>query len=493
MWPFSKKQEVIQEDFGVLGQPIDIFKSLGWINQPIFPLITRDVWSTKMATIRNLPGHDAIRQLSRILWETNPYAAGAIDTLRRFAIGEGLKYKISHENESTREAIEKYLEEFDEYNKITSKQGECYQRCHVEGEAFLHLVYDYDDETQGRVRITFIEPDMVRAPNGEEYGEWSGGVRAPVFDPTNVMEFNIQWQEGNETKNITLTPEVLKHCKLNVKENIKRGIGSLVQVIDDLFELDRLRKICRRSEQVRESIAYFKEFDKASADTVRSLEQSLKNSTKWQYDAVNGATQVDVHTIEPGTSVAIPKGLTVKPPPDSINSAASTEILLQGLRACACRLGVPEWVFTGSVEASSYASSLMPDSLFTKKIAHDQQIQCQYWAEVYEQVIELAAAAGDLPADAVEAEISVQAPSPHARGKNDENNTYAMLNRAGIMSLHTWATLNNLDLDREIAIIETEKEMGLVPAQVIDEKPTDPKSASGQLNKDTGDNNENIK
>lgn len=406
----------------------------------------REYYPDRSSTLRSIQQFDIIRNFCRVMYETNPNAAGLVQGMTNYIIGNGLNIKVDGESIRLVKQVQTLLDDFADENNLDEWVDESFIRAHVDGECFLRI---YPSETITSIRA--IEADFIRPPASEDHnGPWSFGIKSEPLDWQTIIAYCITQSNGDEE----IVPEYfIHHLKMNSKRNTKRGVSSLYASLDELKGVDMLREATLIGERIRNSIAYVRQFAQASQSTIVSMNDNNKTGT-W-----NG-TQTDINykKINPGEVVDVPKGLEFIPPPESSNTELSSKIMTDALASVAARFQIPCWLVSGSVEASSYASSLTAESPFLKCILRQQRIMSKYWKCILEDVIEIEVEKGGLPQDTLEKiNLNLTFPSPEARSSKEQIDAQKVLVDARIMSKQTWAGLNNLDLEDEETTIENEE------------------------------------
>lgn len=485
-----KKFLGIKESYqdSIFGQPVNLESIYSYRGMPLQPIWARDIYQNKATTLRILLDFDRVRNLARYLWETNAHAHGLLSGLRSYVLGGGYTVLATPKDRAAKGDIEnlnEFLLEYIEKLDLDTYYSEQFIRAHRDGECFLRLFPQADGITQ----LRFIEPDNIRPPLGEDHeGTFSFGIKAPLDDSSNVQAFNINYPRDNTDEPVEVI--YIKHLKLNVLSNVKRGISSFYPVDTELKGVNKLRFAFTEGAKVRASIPYVRQHALADKSAIEDMQTTLSTETLTRSNSDGSTRDVKTQITEPGMVHDIPKGMEYVAPPATLDAEAFSLACSRGLEAVAARFNAPSWLVTGSADASSYASSLSAESPFVKRIEFEQRIHSKYWKHVLEAIVTIAQEQGILPENTLDKfNIRVEAPSSITRNIRDENETYDLLHKNGIMAASTWAARNNLDLVEEQDKLKEEKDL-IVPVSqnAVDEvavnKETAPETMSGEMNKE---------
>lgn len=498
----EKKELLLKE--AALKKQLSIVESLDQFGRPSFgvPAELPPLWNRRLVGLKNqrqdssfsiqtIQDLDRIRGKSCILFEQNPNARAVITGLRSFVIGSGLTAKAQpkkkNKNKKLAEQVNEFLGDFSDSNHLWEWWSESFTRAHVHGELFLELTPTEECITQ----IRALEPDFIQTPlDADATGEWSWGVLTDPRDTQNVRGYNLRLPsfQTPEMRDEFIEPQFVKHLKLNVNMNQKRGVPSLMPCFIELEGMDRLRYVSREGLKVRESIAYIQQFANSTESVVSALADKAVTDSYDRYNSQGDQRTIQVEQLEPGSVPRIPESLEFMPPPQSSDAEAAKQGIRSAAEAISARMVVPVWLVLGSDEGGSYASSLTSESPFVKRSEYMQMIFTRYWRDVLESVVQIGIEQNILPTNTLDViDISVTAPSVNVRNKKDLNETYKLLSDESIMSKQTWSVLNDLEWDVERANIEEEKELNLNVITDFQRVDNEPETNSGIRNHDQGE------
>lgn len=493
MWnPFSsifrKKNPVSQEKqealYGpsswgsIYGMPVPTNPGYWTAYYPSFyPLLMgRDPWSWKAATIRTLQDVWRIRQFSKLLVETNPYAAGLVKGLCAFVCGEAgwdIQVMPKTDNSSKRyvKKVQEILDEFAEENDLESWYDEKFWRDCRDGETFLQL-WDADV-----IQLRAVEPDQLAIPNGQPAeGEWSMGCRHRGQDYQDIVAYCVQYFDNSQA---VFSAEDICHSKVNVPRNVKRGISEFYPVWELLNSSQSLLWAWQEGSKVRESIAYVQQSN-STQPAIQQLNAQKQTGTMQTWDMVGGSQTTPVQKLQPGTVASIPNGMEFKDPPKSSEGAEAA--IRSGLLAvCAC-WNAPSWLVLGENGESSYSAAALPESLFLRTVGKRQRKEANYWKGLLRKVLEKHVARGDLEDQLDQVDIHLVPPSPITRNRYEEIKGDLELVMKKLMSQHTFCSKYDLDFDEEQAKIEEEPELSV--SLLPDQPGSPPETSGGEYQKD---------
>jgi hypothetical protein len=470
----------------VCGIPINIEQLFSHRGQPLIPLFGKNPFPQKLPEVWSVYHLMALRNASKLTYNSNSNLHGLITGLRCFVVGNGYEIAVVPKTEKKDKRLVKelkdLLDEFAEENDLDERYQEEFTRTQIEGETFIR----YYPQEDGITKIRFIEPDMILPPLSEpndgipEQAPWSYGILTNNHDYETPLAYNIRWPDNTDER---VKEYFIQHAKINVNRNVKRGLPSTFPCLSELDISKKLRWAAALGEAARQSISYFRVGNKADKSTILNLQAEKQTDTIQRYNSVGEVREVAVEQREPGSVVDINKGQEIASPPTS-NSAVFEAVSQQCLQAVAARYQAPIWLVNGSSDNSSYASSIAESDPFYKRIEFEQHRRTQYWKKVLKGVAEIAIQQGKLQPDALDKlNIVVDAPDPLMRNQKDNNDVYKQLYDDGLMSGKTRLMFNGLDLDEELEQIQEEVDL-IEPKQTAQDLTPDVETMNGESQKD---------
>lgn len=413
-----------------------------------------------------------VRDQARLLYESNPFAIGIIANYETFVIGEGFKFLATSKDEASEDAIaacQDAIDNFVDLNDFDDFQAELFRKTRIDGETFLRY-FNEDGETLVRL----IEPEQVVPPPTQDPA-WSWGVkhlREQRLRPDGLAYLHEDIQTpvaygvayggtGAEPPQWEEVPaNQIDHIKVNVSRNTKRGLSDFFPVIEGL---ERSRKLVRNLTEgaaIQAAIVGFRKSDTASKTAVEDAIENLRAGTR-----TDPATNKTVSRIKflPGTIPHLGKSDYVAPPFWSQNSGGHVAILQAGLRAMACRWGMPEYMATGDASNANYSSTLVAGSPFTRRVRIIQKLYKRRFLNIVWRMLKNSFAHGRFdhlgltwPQLLRLIDVQCEAPTPEIAARLEEAQAKEIEHRNGIVSKKTWRMQQGLDDEQERLNLEEE-------------------------------------
>lgn len=451
-----------------------------------------------------------LRMQARILCNTNSYAIGLLEGLQSYVIGEGFQYRAQARQgqeppDELIAAVQAIVDDFLERNDwhggdAPGLEEELFWRSCEDGEFFLA---NYPDPSEScRTVVRTVEPEQVTfAGSPWTWEEGSFGVLTEKDDVQTVhaywVFFGLNSADGQE-----FTADQLTHFKRNVKRSIKRGLTDFAFDTQDSFETgSKLRRNMGRGAAIQAAIAIIRQHVSANQTQVQSFTEALAD-----YDQTNLVTGRDqqFQRYDPGSVLDIPESLEYVEPPGAANGPAHIEVLQAILRAAGVRWNAPEWLASADASNNNFASALVADSPFVKKVkarqrSYKKPFVKNVWKAVEryvrtkgrlrvpikEQVgpslpsagpgqppkpgLPRSFPSGQVPPGQIDrpavsamrvleftweeiqrlVEINCEASSVETRDKHEENTANQIMNQSRVLSPQTWAQKEGLDYDLE--------------------------------------------
>lgn len=404
---------------------------------------------------------ERVRNECRYLFETSGNAQALVSGLGSYVIGDGLKVSVLPDDEM----LEEFLEDVGERLDLPSAAAEGWERYAVDGEVFLRIYPQAGGETQ----LRFVEPDFVWQAGGGI--ENSYGVNTVPGDTERVVSYSITYP-GKQSE--TVDAKFIFHLKNNARRNMKRGISDLYATYSELMQAAILRLATARGCTIRESIAYI-------------LQSANRNAFTGAGDSigaeVTGVTTPVVATRQAPTDSLIhkiPDDLMFQEPPRG-GSDSTAMILAALLDLVAARNQVPAWLISGADAGSSYASAVVAESPFHRRIASAQRVHCAYWRRILEAYRAIAIEQGLLGAETEEIKITLTGPDAQSRDPKAQTEAIQGQIDLRLISRQTASALLELDFEAEQELIEADEDYP-EPANVPG--PGDPNTMNGKQQKE---------
>ena len=405
-----------------------------------------------------------IRAQARVIAYMNPNAAGFLNGLTSYVIGNGYNYTVKAKKTSgipdeAIEQIQEFINEFIEDNSWTEMEQEIFLRSRRDGEAFIRMFPQED----GKMIIRTVEPEQIFQPGQSSY-DWSYGIQTDPDDVFDIKAYHVHYlapggeHDATDRMGEVVDAKNIVHIKVNVERAIKRGLSDFsYDTLDAFQQAGKLRRNLGEGAAVQAAIAAIRQHDAASSSQVETFVQAaIDYSTSGM-----GGRQQDYQRMEAGSFLDIPKGMNYITPPGSANSGGHLEIMGALLRAAGNRHNAPEWMVSSDASNTNYASSLTAESPFLRNCLRLQKFYERPFLRVIKSALECAIKAGKLPKGIMShIDVEVKAPSVETRDKVGEASMNSMYVQMGAKSPQIvtqelgldWDAVakDNLDFKREM-------------------------------------------
>jgi hypothetical protein len=440
-----------------------------------------------------------LRRRLRALVVNNEIAQAVITARQSYAVGRGFKYKAVAKEDGTPEIlvdqVQRVLDIFCDYNRMSERENEMIFRLDSEGEVFLRAF----PQPNGLLALRFVEPDMVRSPLGDnDSAENSFGVMTKKHDIESVEGYWIVEGLPDEKPNPVLVPadEVLHIKYFETPSFSKRGLSPFYSIETNLrFAEDLLTSTVSLAKN-RAKIAMIRKLK----GTVSSVAQTLLNNQA-DLNVTDPVTQdsVTMERFRFGTIMTLPDSADYEFP--SADMAASDHVAVYQMivRSIGARFNMPEYLISSDASGTNYASTLAAEAPFVRTMQRIQDhlaislARRRYgnkslmWRQVF-----YAIKCGLLPASTPELiDLQVEPPSLVVRDLAKEAQVDEIYNRMGAKSLTTIRLEQGLDPDVEEEHLSNERtspNQGVQPAGNAGGNPPGMPGGLGQGHQGTGVN-----
>lgn len=412
------------------------------------------------------------RAFARLLCDTNYLAAGALNRLADFVIGDGSTWQVtlkgakpgpvhSSPGGEVPEPVKLCQRELDTWREFASwgagpcpgdpadveddpgllqdRRREAFIRGHRDGEAFLRF-FDPGEGTGYRPDLRWVEPEQVWTPPGEsQSGPWSWGV---LTDDEDIERRYAYWvrnvEDGGATGDEVEAWKVV-HWKLNVDATVKRGLSDFFTAGDDFETVRRLLRNMNEAAAIISAIAYLRQHAPGiTAEQVTTMigqGADLTNVPRFRGGADRTTT---LQYVDPGTVLDVSNGLQYVPPPLLSNIPGFVQVAQSRLRAISRKWGMPEDLISGDASNNNYASLLVAGGPFERAAKSFQQEFARLERAIAYKVLAFAVRSGRLTAEHVRAvEVHVVLPSVSIADRAGETQRRATLIREAGLSPQT--------------------------------------------------------
>lgn len=400
-----------------------------------------------------------LRAPARILCSTNSYAIGLLEGLTSYVVGPGYTYRAAKVKESdapddlqvaAQRVVDEFIERSEWYGgEQPGLEEELFWRSCEDGEFLLvHYVID-----NGLTEVRTAEPEQLTAPPGGGT-EWSFGIRTDPGDVQRPLGYWLYFgdspADGEE-----FSPEEVTHYRKNVKRSIKRGMTDFsFDTLDALELASRLRTNLGDSAAQQAAIVGIRQHESGSKEDITAWTQSEADWT--ERDALTGK-EMPTRRHKRGEWQDFGKGTSYIGGPIAQSQPIHLQVLQGVLRSAGQRWNAPEWLPSADSSNSNYASSLVGESPFVRRVVRAQRGYKSAFRRTMLVVLENFCRHRGLYASGrfwsweevrKHIDVIVEAPSPETRNKQTEAQTAQIEIPLGVDSRQRYAQSQGRDWDQ---------------------------------------------
>ena len=381
-----------------------------------------------------------IRDSCRALAATNEFAINGHENRVNFLVGAGHTYRAAvrkgrDAGPELAAAVQDVLDEFVEQNHWQRRQQEIVRRGDRDGEVFLRFF----TLPGGQVRVRFVEPDQVAAPQSRAGDPAASfGIQTDPDDVETVLAYHIDGQAVDAAE--------VQHRKAHVDGNVKRGLPLYYPVRKNLRRAERLLRNMSAVAEIQSAIALIRRHTRSP----RSAAQQFAATSADVTATGAGGRQTHYKRYAPGSILDVHGGVEYEFPAAALDAGSYVAVLQAELRAIASRLVMPEFMLTSDASNANYSSTMVAEGPAMRMFARLQAELAADDLQVMRRVVRAAAAAGRLPDEALfDIEIQVGPPALAVRDPREEAEALRIEHEQGILSPQTWSQRRGLDYGQE--------------------------------------------
>jgi hypothetical protein len=314
------------------------------------------------------------RGLARWLATKNMLAVGALNTLRNFTVKTGFKWEAQPAPGWTQDPVAKELaaqvqaciDEFSDTNRLPQRERSAFLRSRRDGEVFCRFF----DQGDGTTLFRFVLPEQVRQPLGSP-PEWSYGIETEPQDVETPVSYAVHYHPDPDEWEQVPAAEVA-HLKLNVDEEIKRGLSDFYCTAEAFDQTDKLLRNMRVTGGIQSAIGWFERFTNLSSDALSQFAGKRKDLNRPQIQHPISGRDLNYEHMEPGQIRLINGNREMLPAPLAQNTTQHISIAQASMRALGVRWNAPEFMISGDASNNNFASILVAGSPFVNSIECEQ-------------------------------------------------------------------------------------------------------------------------
>ncbi len=419
-------------------------------------------------TINNASSLYNWRALGRKLAFTNPFAINGHQNIQNFVAGTGFAYKIQDKKQRATfakaiAAAEDYWEEFHETEKWDEVEHEVILRADRDGEAFLRTFMEMD----GLATTRFLEPEDIDSSDPR----FEMGMVTASGDHQKILGY--VWKPSGSQQETIIPAEEITFFKKNTDRAVLRGIPTFLPVVEPLEGAKKMLRVIRKMAEIQAAIAVVREHPDGTTGTkIAQLADAMAQRTP--KDSTSGES-IRQRVIQAGTILDVPPGQKYHFPVAGQSADKLSTVIDTLLRACACRVSQPEFLFSANAASSNYASLVAAEQPGMKMFQRTQKWYASRLRDIYKRIIFIGIISGRLSTKLLDPTLKykVTGPAVQSRDRFSIVRSNDLLVKGKIKSRRTVAEEEGLDFDREQQQREEDgDDKALVP-------PVDPNKAVG--------------
>jgi len=375
-----------------------------------------------------------LRDQARKLVQTNPYARNLLRLLEIYVTGPGLRLSVLPIGPQPRDAAldrncERLWKEFLDANHRHFSFRETARRTWRDGECFLRMF----PQPLWPPAVRYVDPEAI-----------DGGASAPVSkgiltDPNDVETVRTYLRRDLLTGEVVeeIPADELRHIKIGVDSNEKRGVTIFAPLIESLAAFDKWLDTELQARKLQASIVLWRKVH-GSPSMVAALADGTATGD------VAGSTRRE--RVRPGTILTTSHSTELEflqPQTNFGDAVPLGRLMLLGIAAGA---GVPEFMLSADASNANYASTMVAEGPAVKLFESEQQFFAREFEALWRWVMSQAADLGLLPPDVLE-RITPHWSFPQVvnRDRAKERLTDARLVEAKVLSRAEVARRDNVD------------------------------------------------
>jgi hypothetical protein len=412
-----------------------------------------------------------VQARSRWLLDTNGIAQGLLSNFRNFTIRQGFQYRVvaedgAEEADANAPALAALADELlagmRDRAEWSEREKRWFWRSRRDGETFIRSRVN---RSTGETTVRTIDPEEIRNPPDANEDGYSWGVQTEADDPEARLAYAHVWgPRADQWERIPA--DEIDHIKLNTDENVLRGLSDFFSGWEALDETDRLLKCLRRGATIQACITGVRSFENASKATAENFVQDIRSKVFSQPPGSTLSTTENVEGFKPGTIIQAPKGVSYSEMPWISSGAANHIAIAQAcLRAVGARWCMPEYMVSGDVSNTPFASNLVAGSPFVVNCETEQSFYRLHFLRVHWKALKALADAGRLKVGSREysyeeccalLDIECDVPTVAIQDQLQQTTIKETEHRNGIISKQKWRSEAGYDSDRMRSELEEE-------------------------------------
>ncbi len=414
-----------------------------------------------------------LREQSRILLATNPYAQGLHENQINYIVGKGFTYKVKGRNangpdglpqkpdEPTQQritAVQKWCDAWIARNRWSAsardprtmqavaqpRERECVARTLRDGEAMVRLHLFEDGDSAAR----FVEPVQVRNNGVSVADGWTWGMKhrtEPFVDVETIVAYWISYWTEEETEDHDEVPaDEIIHFKLQRDDAaIKRGVPLYsFGVYSALERAYKLQETASKTAAFRAGNAEYWQHETGTASNIGAFGKTVPNQ-------IGGGSHVE-ERMGPGPRIRRMGPGTTPINPTAAGFTEYGQVAQGDLRQAGASVAAPEFVVSGDASNNNYASIKESGTPFVLATAVSQEHFVTGCLAVIYRAMRHAIDKGVLPSDTLDmVELHAETAKDDSREPLERAQEDQILVSVGIKSVQTAQRERGLDPEQQ--------------------------------------------
>jgi len=369
---------------------------------------------------QNETEHGVLVMASRIAFGTITKAEGLINGMSCYVVGDGATIRVmpkAEGSEETAKAAQKVIDAFRLANHMEEREEEFFGDSRVDGEGIWRL-FALED---GRSEVRNVWPEQIRQPAGESFEDFGFGIRTDQDDAETHLEYAIHPTTGDVHEAEFVSADQIIFMPINVRRGIKRGLPDFTWgLLDAVKNSSKLSTKMGIGSAMQASIAFIRQHTGVPGSAIRAFASSDASYTR-----ANQFTGVldNVKHFEDALVVDTNENTEFLGSPYNAGIASHIDVVKLLDRVACVKYNAPEWLGSADASNNNFASSLVGESPFVKRVGAMQKRYSRPIRTLHERVLLNAVGKIDgIPANILSlVEVKVTFPNPQARDRLQES------------------------------------------------------------------------
>lgn len=449
----------------------------------------------------------AIRAIGRFYTEFDEVGLGLRENVVNYNAGEAISYVVEAKKkgqaDSVVDALQDWVDDFLEQNKWRGlREKRPMRTAFSDGESLMILGMEEDLEFPD-IKLDdcghLVDPQNLSQRQTERLGfdylDWTFGVGTVPGRPDRPKGYFFNWY-GQDDYQLLPASRVV-HAKLNVNEDVKRGVCDPFVAHTNLKRAAKGLGATAQQAAIQASIAYIEKM--AAGTPAERVADSLNTpdiAIQAVINAMGGTTSRAVQDFMGGKIITTADKDFAYGPMGTPAGRHFVEVFAAVLRRVAVRWQFPEWMVSGDASNNNMASSIVAETPFHRGTRTRQG----EWADIYETLIrkavELAISVGRAPAGIPTdprtlwklVTIRAKMPDPKERDQLEETSIREIEHQNRVLSVKSWREQAGYDHETEEANFaeEDKADMARLEQQTAITEPPEPSPAAGGAGRASG-------